>query len=299
MKEALKSPKNSLHSSLVTLRTCVNYKLIKLPAKIPQLLFVCGGNKSKRIPSHRRKRLIDFTKGNIDNVHPFLAEKVFETLKIADPKRNLLQVEQSLFALADYIVIILESPGAFCELGAFSHESEYRKKIVVINDEKFKGTSSFINDGPLELIISENGEKNVLWYSMAKHEDQDLIADIFPGFSSIILEKHGKYGKTEERITFDGDDKRNLLFLRDLIIMLGPLSRTELEMIIEFIFQRNYNDTLHTLLAVLLSLNMIVLSSDASEYSSTDSSLFYRYELTSIKDVIAAFKTYNMKKKRS
>lgn len=292
----LTSERNSLRKSLDSLKNCLNYKKVKLPATIPQLLFVCGGNKNNK-PSHRRRNLIAYTNKNINNVYPFLAEQVFTTLKKADPERNVLQIEQSLFSLADYIVIILESAGAFCELGAFSHQIEWRKKIVVINDENLRKEESFINTGPLELIENEN-LGSVLWYPMNNRSSSDNIGIIFVPFKNILTRKHRSYAKTEELINFKYDEKRNLLFLRDLITLIGPLTKDEIKVIINYIFENDYTDTLHTLIAVLIALEMIVFDETINSYKTTSEKLFYIYDSKQIRRVISSFKTYHLKKKR-
>src|SRR5699024_5940211 len=93
---------------------------------------------------------------HIKGINFFTAEKLFKA--IDDHKStDLLSIESKLANYSDCILIILESPGAFTELGAFSHLDSLAKKILVINSSEFQSEESFINQGPIKKInkISE------------------------------------------------------------------------------------------------------------------------------------------------
>ena len=62
-----------------------------------------------------------------------------------------MSLEHQITAIADKIVIVLESESALCELGAFTHK-DLRKKLVVINDSRFRASESFINTGPIAAL---------------------------------------------------------------------------------------------------------------------------------------------------
>jgi hypothetical protein len=63
----------------------------------------------------------------------FYAERVWE-LMVQKADRDALQMEAELAFLADLVVIIVESPGTFAELGAFSLSGPLRKKLLPIID---------------------------------------------------------------------------------------------------------------------------------------------------------------------
>lgn len=60
------------------------------------------------------------------------------------------------------VIIIADSPGAFCELGLFSwhftsahgliKRSEYRTDCVVLIDKKYESHKSYINEGPAKAV---------------------------------------------------------------------------------------------------------------------------------------------------
>lgn len=54
------------------------------------------------------------------------------------------------------IVLIADSVGSYCELGLFAHEQSHedtnRRDFILIVDRKFKGKSSYLNEGPAKAI---------------------------------------------------------------------------------------------------------------------------------------------------
>ena len=61
----------------------------------------------------------------------------------------MLTFEEFLAEVSDVIVLFVESPGSFCELGAFSYaEKLFSDKLIIVIDEKYKGDKSFIITGP-------------------------------------------------------------------------------------------------------------------------------------------------------
>ncbi|MBQ7250444.1 MAG: retron St85 family effector protein [Bacilli bacterium] len=78
---------------------------------------------------------------------------------------DLLTVEEVLADISSKIVIIVESYGSACELGAFSLLDDGLSKLLVINDIKHKGENSFIELGPLTKIRRKTLDKGVLYES--------------------------------------------------------------------------------------------------------------------------------------
>jgi hypothetical protein len=81
----------------------------------------------------------------------FLAESAAKDIIDFGPPTflNLSQFEQFIADFSDCVVIFLESPGAFAEIGLFSHLPSIRTKLLVINNIAYQTTNSFINYGPL------------------------------------------------------------------------------------------------------------------------------------------------------
>ena len=87
---------------------------------------------------------------------------VSENLYVQDLAEDIFTFEKMLSELSDRIIIITESPGTFCELGAFIMDENCRCKTTVINkdDEAYK--DSFITKGPLKKLENENVDSIIL-----------------------------------------------------------------------------------------------------------------------------------------
>lgn len=69
--------------------------------------------------------------------------------------------EEFLAEVSDAIILFVESPGSFCELGAFAYaDSLFSDKMIVVLDEAYRNSRSFISTGPV-LKASDNGSKVV------------------------------------------------------------------------------------------------------------------------------------------
>lgn len=111
------------------------------------LLFLCGGSDGSSL----RKQFLTYATVALPSFRVFLAESAAKDITDFGPPTfiNLSQFEQFIADFSDCIVIFLESPGAFAELGLFSHVPSIREKLLVINNIAYQTTNSFINYGPL------------------------------------------------------------------------------------------------------------------------------------------------------
>ena len=61
----------------------------------------------------------------------------------------MLTFEEFLAEVSDCIILFVESPGSFCELGAFSYADKlFSDKLAIIIDKQYEGSESFIITGP-------------------------------------------------------------------------------------------------------------------------------------------------------
>lgn len=154
-------------------------------SKFPLFVFICGeqildGNNrimeadNLRNQKNKRQYILDVT-DNIKNrkVVGVIAEKLIETFG----EHDSLTFEGILADISDEIIIIVESVGTFCELGAFSFSENLVNKLYVINDEEHKEDKSFINRGPIRKInSSRSGKSKYIIYDTDKWKlDIDLI----------------------------------------------------------------------------------------------------------------------------
>lgn len=111
-------------------------------------IFLCGG-----AGSTPRDRLRAYLLKHIPElVGVFYAERVWEHLAAHEGQMSALQMEAQLAALADMVLVIVESPGTFAELGAFSLSDDLRAKMLAIVDSKHSAEESFILTGPIRWI---------------------------------------------------------------------------------------------------------------------------------------------------
>ena len=95
----------------------------------------------------------------LPDINVVLSEQLWEDG--FDSKIDLLTFEEFLAEVSDAIILFVESPGSFCELGAFAYaDSLFSDKMIVVLDEAYRNSRSFISTGPV-LKASDNGSKVV------------------------------------------------------------------------------------------------------------------------------------------
>jgi hypothetical protein len=133
----------------------------KFPSLSP-VLFLCGG-----ATSPVRNTLRDYLRKHSPTLSLFYAEHVWDRIA-SQANRNLLEMEEELAGFADMVAIIVESPGTFAELGAFSLSEPLRKKLLPIVDTLYANQSSFISTGPLRWIDRESDFKPTIYVQLSQ-----------------------------------------------------------------------------------------------------------------------------------
>tara|TARA_R110001599_G_scaffold353775_1_gene597174 strand:+ start:12614 stop:13531 length:918 start_codon:yes stop_codon:yes gene_type:complete len=289
--------KKLIHERVNALQNSIKRSRVYLPADISKFVFLCGANKTEIEISERRKALIEFSKANLPHTHFFLAEKMFSTLKEEGHKGNILDVENLISDFSDYILIILESPSAFTELGAFSHD-KLRSKLVVINNLQFKSQQSFINLGPLQAIEERSGIDRIIYYKMSDDGvyNRDAIGSTFNQVYNLFKNPIKSTGSAIDLDSLNPSknfDKKSAMFIHDLIYLSGPLLHRELIELLKLIFGNgNYNKAAH-LLAILSSFESIERNA-AGLYRSKYRKTYYDFRFD-ISKYISTFRNYTLK----
>ena len=295
--------KKLIRERVNALQRAINKSRVYLPSGISKFVFLCGANKTPKEISERRKALIEFSKANLPHTHFFLAEKMLSTLKNEGHKGNILDVENRISDFSDYILIILESPSAFTELGAFSHD-KLRSKLVVINNLEFKKEESFINLGPIKAIEERSGQERIIYYKMNKDgvTNRDTIGDTFHQIYELFKDPITSTGKAALRKAADLEsldpskkfDKKSAMFIHDLIYLSGPMLYKELIELLKLIFgnENKYNEVTH-LLAILSSFESIERN-EKGLYRSKLNDTYYDFEFD-ISKYISTFRNYTLK----
>jgi len=131
-------------------------------------IFLCGGNslEQSKLRILLGKQISQITSKYTYSLH--YPEDMFTELISGHEAKDLLTLENMLADSVDCIVILLQSPGTFTELGAFANHAVLRNKLVIIIDKEFKGKRSFISLGPLRLLKNHTTSK-IIYSDMVKH----------------------------------------------------------------------------------------------------------------------------------
>lgn len=167
-------------------------------------IFLCGKKINDDKPDNRR---IIQNKIITDKFSLFAEDlyKVFDSLQT-----DMLTVEEFLLSISTATVLIVESYGSACELGAFSFVDSNIEKLWVINDIKYIKDESFINNGPL-FRINKRIKDHILYQQF---DSNGLIQFDSLAFSTL---------KTIGRKTFGGEPvsiKEKALTINDLGFIL-------------------------------------------------------------------------------
>jgi len=212
--------------------------------RTPNVLFLCGGNKSKP-----RYRLAEYIRTRREDTLVFYAEEVWTTISRIE-KLSALEMEAELAGLSDIVVIIVESPGTFAELGAFSLSDPLRKKLLPILDMKYRTGESFLETGPVRWTDKDSSFRPCIW---ANHQSiLEAAGDLEIRLKNILR------GPTRI-IDLAGSPKHLLFFICDLVAVFGPCPLTHVKFYLEKLLGRESEsiDMLVSLASAMGLLNSI------------------------------------------
>ncbi|MCB1206030.1 MAG: retron St85 family effector protein [Verrucomicrobiae bacterium] len=196
--------------------------------KDAKIIFVCGANSVDGWTSNREK-LLNYSERHLTSFKFFRAEKVFEALE-GTTDSDLLSIEDDLGKFSDCIIVICESESAFAELGAFALSRDLAKQLLVINDQNHAASQSFINLGPIKKADRVSTFKPTIF------TDFGAITRSIPALES-RLNRIPHKRRQAVQITGQRFDQINrklrLLFVADLINLLGPISPKEIVAIVK------------------------------------------------------------------
>lgn len=148
-------------------------------------VFLAGGSTKRKgsiRPQLRRElRGRRYVRG-YDVLYP---EELFDELMGSHPNRDLLSLENMLADSAHAIIIVVESPGAIAELGAFANSERLRPKLVAVVDKKYRGDRSFIMLGPLAQLRNVR-RGAVIMHDFGKPDTSRLAEDVRRAVRGII-----------------------------------------------------------------------------------------------------------------
>lgn len=216
MKFWLSQPKlAAVREKIVASLTPTTYRF----RRVEPVVFICGGQNS-----NPRDTLRKFLIQEHQAINVFYAERVWEVIA-STPGLGALKMESDLAALSDLVIIIVESPGTFAELGAFSHVEALRKKLLPIVDVQYQGTNSFINSGPIRWIDQESNFRPTIWVPL----DSILLCakEIELRIKNIPRPSASKVSDLA------GNRKLLLFFVCDLVGVIAPATLDTIEYFVE------------------------------------------------------------------
>jgi len=232
------------------------------------LIFVCGATREDSL----RDQYIRYAAEHHTEFSFFRAEAILNGL---EGKADLLTLEDQLADYSDCLLIFCESESAYAELGAFSLKKQLAEKTLVVNDRKFKNSTSFINLGPLAKLAKHSAFGESIWINPKQLLfDVDRISD--------RLRRIGKGRRNLIRTSFPkglavtGTEKRNrMVLINDLIRALCPISRKELIKTLESLQASSLPD-LSIDVNLLLNLKLTRLDSGFMRPAISDAGFSYR-----------------------
>jgi hypothetical protein len=183
--------------------------------RLDPVLFLCGGAESQN-----RDNLRNYLRKRRPELGLFYAERAWEQIATRSGL-GALKMEADLAALADLVIIIVESPGTFAELGAFSLSDPLRKKLLPVVDEQYKHVESFISTGPLAWIDQQS-------------EFRPTIYVAFPHILDAVEQVEERINRLRKAPALRLSDlatspKHLLFFLCDLLAVIQPATMEIIE----------------------------------------------------------------------
>ncbi len=151
-----------MHSKIIEIVNELNKQFLDKSQNLDEIsIFLCGGS-TKEEEKFRRKvgeKICATSKRSPYKYSVYYPEDMFIELILGYQKQDLLTLENLLADSASSIVILLQSPGTFTELGAFTNYKKLSNKLIVIIDPKYTRKKSFINLGPVRFLKTKTKSK--------------------------------------------------------------------------------------------------------------------------------------------
>lgn len=136
-------------------------------------VFLVGASKAatNSLRDPVRKELLG--KSYVRGFRVYYPEELFDELLSGKHKSNILELENMLAKSVHAVVILLESPGTYAELGAFANHEALRDKLVVVVNEKYRRSKGFIMLGPVR-YVQKRGRNRVIYHDFESPDIEEL-----------------------------------------------------------------------------------------------------------------------------
>ena len=116
------------------------------------LIFLCGKAMPEDPNEPHSRGIIEQRCYSTGKQYVLYSEKIISQLSPVN--LDLLTLEEVMFDLCSALVVVVESFGSACELGAFSLMNNNVSKIFIIYDKRYIATPSFLLLGPVHKVES-------------------------------------------------------------------------------------------------------------------------------------------------
>ncbi len=184
--------KNLQEKQIALIASAVKNKVFSSQLTKKTTIFLCGGDVSNEKYGRHKMAAIFSKYRRYEILYP---EDLFDDLLAGQGHYSLLSLENMLAEAVDVIIIFPESPGSYAELGAFSNNIELAKKLICIQDNKYKHKKSFINYGPIRLL-KKNKTGKVITLNYEHLSDPKENLELYQKISKSIASIKSKYPVT-------------------------------------------------------------------------------------------------------
>lgn len=163
-----------MHDRILNILEILKSQFLTSPPENEFSIFLCGGNRKE---SSLLRRELGNMVSNVTSKYKysvFYPEDIFFELLLGNKGHDLLSLENLLADSVNCVVILLQSPGTFTELGAFANYPKLKDKLVVLIDSSYAHKKSFINSGPVKYL--KNKTESIVIYTSLNISNIDSIA---------------------------------------------------------------------------------------------------------------------------
>lgn len=184
----------------------------------------------------------------------YYPEELFEELLWGGKQgRNLLDLEELLAKSVHSVVILLESPGAIAELGAFANHKQLQDHLVVVVEKRFRKDRSFIALGPVK-YLKEDTKSQIIYHDPRNPDTKKLGSEI-----RTAVRRQRSEGQIDSTVNNPIAAQH---YLRAAIHVLDPVRFDDLQFLIAHVTDEDTTDSeplMHTALSILRREREVVL----------------------------------------
>lgn len=152
-------------------------------------IFLCGGSSFEETKLRRElgKEIDQISSKYAYSV--YYPEDMFIELILGHQKEDLLSLENLLAESVHCVTILVQSPGTFTELGAFTNYPKLQNKLLIIIDPKHSRSRSFISRGPLRYLRTQT-KSQVIYSNLSSSNIPVLTRQIAEATRNIAKHSH-------------------------------------------------------------------------------------------------------------